>query len=68
MELAKRFEGKKFMWDGNEYTGREEAEKKASEFTGKGFEVRILEEDGKFYIYTRRVSKFGEGENKSQGG
>lgn len=65
MERAKRFEGKKFMWDGNEYSSISEAEDKASEYAEKGFEVKVIEIDGKFYVYSRRVSELSKEGNKS---
>ena len=57
MELSIRVEGKKFMWDGEEYPNKEECEKKKEEYTSKGFEVKIIEKEGKYYIYTRKTIK-----------
>jgi len=68
LELAKRFEGKKFMWDGNEYESMSEAERRASEYSEKGFEVRVIEIEGKFYVYSRRVSELSKEEKNLQGG
>ena len=55
MDLSRKFDGKKFMWDGNEYQTKEEAEQKAREYSERGFEVRMIEENGKFYVFTRKV-------------
>ena len=63
MELSKKINGKKYMWDGLEYVTKEEAEKKASEYAEKGFEVKIIEikeSEKKFYIYTRKVATVEE--------
>jgi hypothetical protein len=50
-------DGKKFMWDGRLYDAREDASGTAEKFQNDGFDVRIVEEGGKFLIYTRRVVK-----------
>ncbi len=60
MELAIRIDGKKFMWDGFEYEKKEDAEKKVNEYKEKGFEVKVIEREGKFYVYTRRVAVLEE--------
>lgn len=44
------------MWDGLEYERREDAEKKADEYKQKGFEVKVVEREGKFYVYTRKIA------------
>jgi len=48
-------EGKKFMWDGEEYADHSAAEAKAAEYTKENFEVQVIEEDGKHFVYSRRV-------------
>ncbi len=57
MNLSKVFEGKKFMWDGEEYKDEKEAKEKAEAYSKDGFEVQIYEENGKYYVFTRRVVK-----------
>jgi hypothetical protein len=54
--MARTIDGKKFMWDGKEY-GKEDAEKTAEGYENDGFEVRLVEEEGKYLVYTRRVVK-----------
>jgi hypothetical protein len=49
--------GKKFMWDGVGYSNREEASKKMQKYKADNFEVELHEEDGKPFLYTRRVVK-----------
>ena len=49
--------GKKFMWDGVDYPDREQASEKTQKYKGDGFEVEVYEEEGKTYLYTRRVVK-----------
>jgi hypothetical protein len=54
--MAKTIDGKKFMWDGKEYE-KKDAEKTAERYENDGFEVRVVEEEGKYLVYTRRVVK-----------
>ncbi|MBM4036887.1 MAG: hypothetical protein FJ290_00100 [Planctomycetes bacterium] len=49
------FEGRKFMWDGEAYPSRDAAEAKRKEYTDNRFETQLIEEDGAFLVYTRRV-------------
>jgi len=51
------FERSKFMWDGESYDSRPAAEAKKGEYEAQGFEARLVEEDGKALLYTRRVVK-----------
>jgi hypothetical protein len=55
MPKARFFDGKKFMWDGVEYDDDEEASSVEKEYAEKGFEVQTLSEEGKIFLYTRRV-------------
>lgn len=57
MESVKIFDGKKFMWDGREYKDDKEAKERAENYSKDGFEVQIYEENGKYYVFTRRVVK-----------
>ena len=54
-ELVKYQDGKKFMWDGLEYTTEDEAKNAATAYSADGFEVLNTAEDGKFFVYSRRV-------------
>ena len=54
-EKTRFFEGKKYMWDGQEYENEEQASSVEKQYTGKGFEVQMWREEGKVLIYTRRV-------------
>ncbi|MGD1214441.1 MAG: hypothetical protein ABR861_05590 [Terriglobales bacterium] len=56
-DLAMISEGKKFMWDGQLYDTREEASRIEESYRNDNFEVRMVEEGGKFLVYTRRVVK-----------
>ncbi len=50
-------DGKKLMWDGQFYDTREEASRVREAYQNDHFEVRMVEEGGKFLVYTRRVVK-----------
>ena len=45
------------MWDGRPYTTREEALTAREACQNDGFEVRVVEEGGKFFVYTRKAVK-----------
>jgi hypothetical protein len=45
----------KYMWDGAIYESEEEAKKKKAEYEESNFEVWLVEQEGKFLLYTRRV-------------
>jgi len=51
------FERSKFLWDGESHDSRPAAEAKKGEYEAQGFETRLVEEDGKVLLYTRRVVK-----------
>lgn len=50
-------DGKKFMWDGVDYSSGEKTLESIKKYKADGFEVEIQEEGGKTYLYTRRVVK-----------
>ena len=52
---ALKIDGKKFMWDGKDYESPDEAKTKMAEYEKEGFEVRMVEEEDKVHVYTRRV-------------
>jgi hypothetical protein len=51
------YKEKKFMWDRIDYPSKEKALEKAQKYKDDGFEVETYEENGKTYLYTRRVVK-----------
>jgi len=55
--LATILDGKKFMWDGQVYDSQEEASRAGKSYQDENFEVRTVEEGGKFLVYTRRTVK-----------
>lgn len=50
-------DGKKFMWDGRVYATREDLSLQGEAYQKDHFEVRVVEQDGQFFVYTRRVVK-----------
>ena len=57
LELTRLFDGKKFGWDGVDYPQREAAAEVLATYQRDGFEVRLIQSDGHFRLYTRRVVK-----------
>jgi hypothetical protein len=54
-DSVKIFDGKKYMWDYEDYPDKSAAQMKANQYTQNKFEVKIVELAGKHYVYTRRV-------------
>jgi len=52
---ARNIEGKKFMWDGRVYESKEDAHATLSTYQNDGFEVMTFEEQGQYFVYSRRV-------------
>jgi len=57
MDIAKVVDGKKFMWDGKTYNREQEAKEITSAYEKEGFETLMWEEEGKYFVYSRRVVK-----------
>ena len=49
------FDGKKFMWDSEEYTDKKTAKEAEKKYSENGFDVQSCSEDAKVLLYTRRV-------------
>jgi len=55
-EQARFFDGKKYMWDGEEYDSENKAKDAQKKYEENGFDVELYRDDeGKVFIYTRRV-------------
>ncbi len=50
------FDGKKFMWDGKVYDTQDQAQEVKNTYEKSAFEARLADEDGKYLVYSRRVS------------
>lgn len=54
-EFAAKIEGKKFMWDKGSYSSEGEAKERMARYEKEGFETRLVKEEDKFLVYTRRL-------------
>ena len=54
--LARKVNGKKFMWDGVVYDSDEQAQQVMEDYAKDGFEVQKFVEEGQFLVYSRRVA------------
>ena len=55
MDISRKFDGKKFMWDGADYKDDAEAGKALETYKGSGYEAIQIQEGGEFYIFTRKL-------------
>ncbi len=55
MSASTVVDGKKYMWDGEEYADAAALEAAAEGYRGTGFETIRVEEGGVTHLYTRRV-------------
>ncbi len=54
--LARKVNGKKFMWDGIVYDSDASAQQVMEDYAKDGFEVERVMEGGQFLVYSRRVA------------
>jgi hypothetical protein len=54
-DMAKKMDGKKFMWDSRNYSSEAKAKEKMAVYEKVGFETRLIKQKSKFLLYTRRV-------------
>jgi hypothetical protein len=54
--LAQKIDGKKFLWDHVNYESREVAQKAMEAYEQEGFEVELIEIEGQFLVYSRRLA------------
>ena len=57
MQLARRFDGKKFMWDGQTYPDQKQAEEAARKYQADNFLTRLVAEENQYFVLTRREVK-----------
>jgi hypothetical protein len=57
MQLSRRFEGKKFMWDGVVYADPKQAHEAAQKYQADGFQTQLINEENQHYVFTRREIK-----------
>ncbi len=56
MENFKIIDGKKYGLDGEDYESESAAKENLSKYSNNGFETHLIEEEGKYFVYTRRVA------------
>ena len=54
--LARKVNGKKFMWDGVVYDSDDQAQQVMEGYAKDGFEVQKFVNEGQFLVYSRRVA------------
>ncbi len=54
-DVSKIIHGKKVMWDGIVYESEKEAQEVKQTYENDNFEVEMVEEEEKYFLYTRRV-------------
>ena len=54
--LARRVDGKKFMWDGVVYDSDDQAQQVMEGYAKDGFEVQKFVNEDQFLVYSRRVA------------
>jgi hypothetical protein len=55
LDNFKIIDGKKYMWDGEDYDSKTAALENISKYTKDNFETQLIEENDKFLVYSRRV-------------
>lgn len=55
MDNFKIIDSKKYMWDGEDYESESAAKENISKYNNDGFETKLIKEDSKYLVYTRRV-------------
>ena len=53
---VKLFDGKKFMWDGKVCDTQDQAREAKDAYEKGAFEARLVNDDGKYLVYSRRVA------------
>jgi hypothetical protein len=54
-KAAEKINGKKFMWDKGHYSTEPEAREQMDKYEKDRFETRLVKEEGRFLVYTRRI-------------
>ena len=57
MDLARVFDGKKFMWDGKVYSNENERREALQKYKDDGFEIETAAADNQYFLFTRRMVK-----------
>jgi hypothetical protein len=62
ISLARKLNGRKFMWDGGTYATEDEAQQVMHGYEKDGFETRMFVEGDQHLVYSRRVAAVHPGE------
>lgn len=54
--LARKVDGKKYMWDGVTYETQDQASEAMHAYEKDGFEVKMFVEEEQYLVYSRRVA------------
>jgi len=54
-DASKVIDGKKFMWDGEIYESEKDAQEVKQKYEKDDFEVELIQEEDKYFLYSRRV-------------
>jgi len=57
MQLSRIIDGKKFMWDGSTYNDEKSALEISQKYKSDGFETKVIEEEDKYFVFSRRIVK-----------
>jgi hypothetical protein len=57
MDSFRIIDGKKWMWDGEDYESESAAQESIAKYSDDGFDTKLLEEEGKYVVMTRRLVK-----------
>ena len=56
-EKVRFFDGKKFMWDSEEYADKKKAEDVKKQYSENGFEVQVVTKEGEQLVNRLQVDK-----------
>jgi hypothetical protein len=54
-DLSKLIDGKKFMWDGETHETEKEAQEVKKKYEDDNFEVKLIQDENQYLLYSRRV-------------
>jgi len=55
LDNFKIIDGKKYMWDGEDYESESAAQENIAKYSEDGFETQLIKEEGKYLVYSRRI-------------
>ena len=55
--LARKVEGKKFVWDSVTYESEDQARQAVEAYEKDGFEFQLFIEDDQYLVYSRRIAE-----------